>query len=120
MKLRLWAATALTCMAIQLSAQVSFGEPTKINDDWQFKNKDYSDEFNSKPDNENWRTVNLLHDWSVEEPHSPDVASCTGYLPGGIGWYKKAARPEYLAWKMEICRTWLITEKIPFAYITGV
>ena len=89
MKLRFWTVTTLTCMAIHLSAQVSFGEPVKINDDWQFKNKDYSDEFNSKPDNENWRIVNLPHDWSVEGPHSPDLASCTGYLPGGIGWYKK-------------------------------
>ena len=70
-------------------AQVSFGESTKLNDNWQFKNNEQKDEFSSKSDLENWRKVDLPHDWSIEGIHSPDLASCTGYLPGGIGWYKK-------------------------------
>lgn len=70
-------------------SQVSFGESVKINDGWMFKNKEIKDEFSQKSDDESWRTVNLPHDWSVEGPHSPQLASCTGYLPGGIGWYKK-------------------------------
>ena len=35
-----------------------------------------------------WRTVQVPHDWSVEQPASQKNASCTGYLPGGIGWYQ--------------------------------
>lgn len=35
-----------------------------------------------------WRPVTVPHDWSVELPASPEKASCTGYLPGGIGWYR--------------------------------
>ena len=31
----------------------------------------------------------MPHDWSVESVASPSLASCTGYLPGGIGWYRK-------------------------------
>ncbi|MGE5449363.1 MAG: sugar-binding domain-containing protein, partial [Bacteroidales bacterium] len=31
----------------------------------------------------------LPHDWSIEGVYSPDKASCMGYLPGGIGWYRK-------------------------------
>lgn len=40
-------------------------------------------------DDSRWRTLQLPHDWSVEHPMSPDLYSCTGYLPGGVGWYRK-------------------------------
>jgi len=69
--------------------QASFGESIKMNDDWMFKNKDYNDEFKTKSPEDSWKKVTLPHDWSVEGVYSPDLASCTGYLPGGIGWYKK-------------------------------
>lgn len=36
-----------------------------------------------------WRVVNLPHDRSREGIPSPDLASCTGYLPGGTAWYRK-------------------------------
>ena len=36
-----------------------------------------------------WRTVDLPHDWSIEGPYSPKNASGTGFLPGGIAWYRK-------------------------------
>ena len=45
------------------------------------KNVDYNDS--------TWSRVNLPHDWSIEEPFSSRWASSTGYLPGGIGWYRK-------------------------------
>lgn len=79
----------LCFVQLQVSGQASFGESTKINDAWSFKNKESKDEFKKKSQDESWKTVNLPHDWSVEGIHSPDLASCTGYLPGGIGWYKK-------------------------------
>jgi len=37
-----------------------------------------------------WRSVRLPHDWSIEGPYSADHASGTGYLPGGVGWYRKS------------------------------
>lgn len=40
-------------------------------------------------DDSKWRRLNLPHDWSVEHPMSPTLFSCTGYLPGGVGWYRK-------------------------------
>ena len=40
-------------------------------------------------DDTKWRRLALPHDWSVEGIMSPQLASCTGYLPGGIGWYRK-------------------------------
>jgi beta-galactosidase len=33
--------------------------------------------------------VDLPHDWSIEGPYSSQNASGTGFLPGGIAWYRK-------------------------------
>lgn len=38
---------------------------------------------------DNWRNVDLPHDWSIEGLFDSKWASGTGYLPGGIGWYRK-------------------------------
>src|ERR1019366_479562 len=43
-------------------------------------------------DDSGWRKLNLPHDWSIEGPYSSANASGTGYLPGGIGWYRKSFR----------------------------
>lgn len=36
-----------------------------------------------------WRRINLPHDFSREGDFSRTNASCTAFLPGGIGWYRK-------------------------------
>lgn len=64
-------------------AQVSFGKPEKINEQWEFYLGDNPDEKTK------WRVLNLPHDWSVEGVLNPSLAACTGYLPGGIAWYRK-------------------------------
>lgn len=35
-----------------------------------------------------WSSVTVPHDWSVELPFSQKYSSGTGYLAGGIGWYR--------------------------------
>jgi hypothetical protein len=72
-----------------LTAQVSFGEAGKINDSWKFHKGDIEQAELTEYDDSDWRTVDLPHDWSIEGPYSPHYASATGYLPGGIGWYRK-------------------------------
>lgn len=67
----------ITCVA-NCVAQVSFGTPQLFNDGWEFS-----------LDNADWKHVALPHDWSIEGTPSPDLASCTGYLPGGVGQYRK-------------------------------
>ena len=79
----------LLFLTTSLFAQVSFGKPEKINDEWQFHLGDASDVQAVDFDAGKWRTLNLPHDWSVEGTLSPSLASCTGYLPGGVGWYRK-------------------------------
>ena len=76
-----------TCAS--LTAQVAFGEAKKFNDGWLFSLSDDSLSASVSYDDSKWRQLDLPHDWSIEGQLSPSLASCTGYLPGGIGWYRK-------------------------------
>ena len=79
----------LMCAVSILSAQVSFGLAQKFNDSWSFLLEDAPEMKNNDFDDSQWRKLTLPHDWSVEHQLSPSLASCTGYLPGGIAWYRK-------------------------------
>jgi hypothetical protein len=73
-----------------LFGQVSFGESQKINDRWKFNKGDSEQAAQKAFDDSKWRLLDLPHDWSVEGPYSPGFASATGYLPGGVAWYRKS------------------------------
>ena len=71
------------------------GIKINLNRDWRFHLGDMllgaphmSPDFMGMNDSA-WRVVTLPHDWSVEHPFDPSNASGTGYLPGGIAWYRK-------------------------------
>lgn len=83
---------AMMLSSSSLRAQVSFGNAGKFNDGWLFKLADDSAFMQPSYDDAEWRELILPHDWSVEGQLSPTLASCTGYLPGGIGWYRKHFR----------------------------
>ena len=36
-----------------------------------------------------WRSVTLPHDYSIEQDYTKSAQGESGYLPGGIGWYRK-------------------------------
>jgi len=74
----------LLATATTINAQVGFGTPALFNDNWEFT-------LNESPTlpASGWKKVDIPHDWSIEGTPSRDLASCTGYLPGGIGWYRK-------------------------------
>ena len=74
---------------VQMQAQLSFGESERINSFWKFSNNANHEALRNDFNDRRWQTVNLPHDWSVREQLSPTLASATGYLPGGIGWYRK-------------------------------
>ncbi len=74
---------------LPLKGQVSFGESQLLNNNWKFTLNEVDNGQNPKLNDHRWETVNLPHDWSVQQQLSPSLASCTGYLPGGIGWYRK-------------------------------
>lgn len=70
-------------------AGASFGRQTKINEGWLFHLDAVSDYSAAAADDSGWRKLDLPHDWSIEGDMSQELASCTGYLPGGTGWYRK-------------------------------
>lgn len=55
---------------------------------WQFTLADQPDAWAKGFDDSTWRKLTVPHDWSVEHEFSPSHSSGTGYLPGGIGWYR--------------------------------
>jgi len=79
-------------------------EPRAVVDfdfDWKFTKENVTGAQQPDFDDSRWQTVNLPHDWSIEGPYSEQWASCTGYLPGGVGWYRKTFTVEP-AWKGKI------------------
>lgn len=85
----LTAALAAILSAGNASAQSSFGKSSLFNDGWTFILGDVEGASAGTFDDSRWTRVQLPHDWSVKGTLSPANASCTGYLPAGIGWYRK-------------------------------
>ncbi|MFD2656604.1 glycoside hydrolase family 2 TIM barrel-domain containing protein [Gracilibacillus thailandensis] len=61
-----------------------------LNLDWKFYRGDEPKAWYKGFDDSKWRNISLPHDWSVEEPFSQQYSSGTGYVAGGVGWYRKA------------------------------
>lgn len=80
----------LIFFSLAVSGQPEGRSVQNFNDGWKFFRGDLPD--GQKPDLEDsqWRTLDLPHDWSIEGPFSKENFSCTGYLPGGKGWYRKS------------------------------
>lgn len=55
---------------------------------WKFYLGDEKNSWMKDYDDQAWTSVNVPHDWSVEQPFTREASSGTGYLPGGIGWYR--------------------------------
>src|ERR1044072_3199888 len=64
-----------------------------FNDNWKFYKGEVAAAEKAAFNDAAWRTLQLPHDWSIEGPFSNEWASGTGYLPGGIGWYRKKITP---------------------------
>ena len=60
-----------------------------FNSDWKFHKGDVVNGEAVKLADQDWKTVTLPHDWSIEGPFSQEWASGTAFLPAGIGWYRK-------------------------------
>lgn len=62
-----------------------------IDKNWKFTQSDVKGAEVSDFDDAKWRTLNLPHDWSIEGEFKEDAITKGpgGYLPTGIGWYRK-------------------------------
>lgn len=72
------------------NAQTPGRESRDFNSGWKFYKGEVSNGQSITFDDSGWRNLDLPHDWSIEGPFSKDNSSCTGYLPGGIAWYRKS------------------------------
>ena len=89
---------AALAAALPLQAAEPIRERRNFDDGWRFHKGDVTG--GERPDlsDASWRRLRLPHDWSIEGPYSASNASGTGFLPGGIGWYRKTFRiPESLS-----------------------
>jgi beta-galactosidase len=63
----------------------------QFNDAWLFHLGDVENGEDPEIQPSDWRTLNLPHDWSIEGEYSTENGADwqTGFLPTGIGWYRK-------------------------------
>ena len=73
----------------QHEKNLSFERKQAIDNNWFFQKGDVPNAQQPGIEDSAWRSVDLPHDWAIEGPFSKEYASGTGYLPGGIGWYRK-------------------------------
>ena len=85
------------CMFLGACSSISVSPREKIcfNDNWSFSLGDNPKASETDFDDEEWRVLNLPHDWAIEGDFSKDNPSGTGggALPGGTGWYRKTFIP---------------------------
>jgi beta-galactosidase len=74
--------------------------------DWKFYKGDITGGEKLSLNEASWRSVDIPHDWSIEGPYDRNnpTSSGGGYLPAGIGWYRKTfpAFPRYVRKKVFI------------------
>ena len=59
-----------------------------LNENWKFHYGEVPHAWYKGYDDSAWTSVTLPHDWSVHMPFEQTNSSGTGYLSGGIGWYR--------------------------------
>ena len=72
-----------------VNGQLSSREVQDFNYDWKFYKGDIVNGQDPELADSTWRSLDLPHDWSIEGQFNKSLASSTGYLPGGTGWYRK-------------------------------
>lgn len=92
----------LLCLALMLQNAVTaqLRQNLLFNEGWKFRAGDASGGETATFNDADWRSLLLPHDWAIEMPFSNQWASATGYLPGGIGWYRKTFKAP-AAWKLK-------------------
>ncbi|MDA3929836.1 MAG: hypothetical protein PF541_12870 [Prolixibacteraceae bacterium] len=81
----------LGCSSNQEQDQVNIGRKQLFDNNWKFFLGDTSAASANVFNDDDWRSLDLPHDWSIEgkiDPKNPTGGS-GGYFPAGIGWYRK-------------------------------
>ncbi len=81
--------TALMSLLTLSMMGQDFGRRVSLNDDWRFHLGELKYGGIANLPTDDWQQITVPHDWSVLQQASPEYASCTGFFPGGIGWYRR-------------------------------
>lgn len=60
-----------------------------INKDWKFQEGELTGAELPEFDDTGWNKVDVPHDWRIHEERNKDNMPNNGFLPNGIGWYRK-------------------------------
>ncbi len=78
--------------SVALQAQDNSRSISNFDSNWHFLKEDAKGAEEPAYDDSKWRKLDVPHDWSIEGPY--DQTNLTGrgggYLPAGIGWYRKS------------------------------
>ena len=77
-------------LSAQSVPETTVRQKLKFNSDWKFQLADNKEFSNPGFDDNNWRNLTLPHDWSIEGAFDNSTGGTNGYLPCGIGWYRKS------------------------------
>ena len=78
----------LSSAVTQAQAQAQPRQVLALESDWRFSKSDPGAAMQPAFDDSGWRRVRVPHDWSMDEPFSPQYGSGNGYAAGGIAWYR--------------------------------
>lgn len=78
-------------MCAGISAQSQHQSRKNFDAGWKFRLDSINNYSSVEVADDNWRSLQLPHDWSIEGSFSKDHPATYngGALPGGIGWYRK-------------------------------
>lgn len=94
-KLKITLSLCITFLLVIPSLQAQSESTRKtlnFDTDWRFLKNDATNAQEPKFDDTKWRKLDVPHDWSIEGPYDQTNPTSRGggYLPAGIGWYRKA------------------------------
>jgi len=80
-----------TALSLLLTATVNASDINNFDSNWLFLLADSSQMSEVSYNDNNWRKLNLPHDWSIEQDFSASAPAGNGggALPGGTAWYRK-------------------------------
>ncbi|TWU46935.1 glycoside hydrolase family 2 TIM barrel-domain containing protein [Rubripirellula reticaptiva] len=82
---------AVLLLSISWLPGTVLADRTSFDKDWQFIQQDVPGAEQPDFDDSAWRQLDVPHDWSVEGEYDENnqMGAGGGYLPAGIGWYRK-------------------------------
>ena len=89
MKQKILVTLVLIICVTNLSAQNNIRIKENFDFDWRFTLSDRPEYATVDYNDKTWDTVQLPHDWNIQQEFDIKCGGSAAYLPEGIGWYRK-------------------------------